>query len=290
MKKTTIFSLICFFLLSSQLYGGLFDNLMKGVTKPSSEGRLSDGTIVSGLKEALSISTEKAVTSVSKVNGYYENPLIKILVPEKLQQIAGVLRKMGFSEKVDEFELSMNRAIEMAAPKATSIFVDSIKEMSFEDAKKILNGGDTAATGYFKEKTSNKLHDTFRPIVSDSMNKVNVTKSYKDMVSKYSSLIPFSGTQSVDLDEYVTSKGLDGLFLMMAEEEKKIRNNPLERTTDLLKKGVREVIDGRNFAEENLSGSDIRTGGCRSRPGPCKWFKTRFSRCPLNLDHSATAT
>ena len=236
MKKTAFFALLCFLIFTPQLYGGLFDNLLKGVTKQGTNGGLNDTTIISGLKEALTLSTEKAVNSVSKVNGYYENPMIKILLPEKLQTIAEVLRKTGFSEKVDEFELSMNRAVEMAAPEATSIFIDSIKGMSFDDARNILNGGDTAATGYFKEKTSGKLHDVFKPIVSESMNKVNVTKNYKDMVSKYSTLIPFAGTQSVDLDEYVTAKGLDGLFLMMAEEEKKIRNNPVERTTDLLKK------------------------------------------------------
>ena len=213
MKKTFIITFFCVFLFSTHLQAGLFDNLLKGITKESdSKSALSDDTIISGLKEALSISTEKAVTSVSQVDGFYGNPLIKILIPEKVQKIADALRKLGFSQTVDDFELSMNRAVEMAAPKATAIFVDSIKEMSFEDAKKILNGGDTAATGYFKEKTSDKLFDTFIPIVSESMDKVNVTKYYKDMVSKYATVIPFADAQSMDLDRYVTSKGLDGLF------------------------------------------------------------------------------
>lgn len=213
------------------------DSLLKSVTGEStSESGLSDSTIISGLKEALTISAEKAVNSVSNTDGFYKNPLIKIPAPEKIQKIADVLRKMGFSQIVDDFELSMNRAAETAAPKATSIFVDSIKEMSFEDARQILNGGDTAATEYFKEKTSDRLYDTLKPIISERMDKVNATRNYKEMLSKYMTVIPFASSQSLDLDDYVTSKGLDGLFLMMAEQEKKIRNDPVERSTDLLRK------------------------------------------------------
>jgi len=236
MKKITLLVLCLCFMFASATHAGLFDSLLKGLTGGKSEEGLSDNTIISGLKEALSVSTQNAVHTVSQVNGFYDNPVTKISVSEKLENAANLLRKMGFSDTVDQFELSMNRAVEKASPKATSIIVDAIKQMSFGDARKILNGGDTAATKFFKEKTSDKLFTTFKPIVSDSMNQVNVTKYYKDMVKKYSTIIPFGSIESMDLDDYVTHKGLDGLFYMMAEQEKKIRTNPVERTTELLRK------------------------------------------------------
>jgi uncharacterized protein DUF4197 len=235
MKKIILLAVFLCFVVTPATRAGFFDNLLKGITKGESKSGLSDSTIISGLKEALSVSTKKAVTSVSQVDGYYENPLIKVLLPEKIQSAAKLLRKAGFGKTVDEFELSMNRAVESAAPEAADIFIGAIGEMSFDDARGILAGDDTAATAYFKDKTSGRLFDIFKPIVSKSMDNVNATKYYKDMVSKYTAVIPFSSMESLDLDEYVTNKGLDGLFLMMAEQEKKIRQNPVERTTDLLK-------------------------------------------------------
>jgi hypothetical protein len=135
---------------------------------------------------------------------------------------------------VDEFVLSMNRAAEMAAPQAKSIFVESIREMTFEDAKKILNGGDTAATDFFKASTSDRLYEAFKPIISSSMNDVGATRKYKEMMGQYTAL-PFTSAESVDLDHHVTNKSLDGLFYMVGEEEKKIRTDPAARVTDLLK-------------------------------------------------------
>jgi hypothetical protein len=216
---------------------GIFDDIMKELSGTKSDVARSGPdlkTTVAGLKEALSIGTDNAVRAVSKTDGYFGNKMVKILLPDKLQKIADVVAKLGFQEQVDGFILSMNRAAEAAAPKATVLFVDAIKTMSFDDARKILKGGDTAATQYFKEKTSNKLYDHFRPVVMASMNKVGVTKAYKDMIAPYESL-PFVSKESVDLDHYVTNKALDGLFLMVGEEEKKIRTNPAARVTDLLK-------------------------------------------------------
>jgi hypothetical protein len=128
----------------------------------------------------------------------------------------------------------MNRAAEKAAPQAKSIFVGAIKEMTFEDAKKILNGGDTAATDFFKAKTSANLYESFKPIVSSSMDEVGATRSYKEMMGRYTAL-PFTKAESVDLDHHVTNKALDGLFFMVGQEEKKIRTDPAARVTDLLK-------------------------------------------------------
>jgi enolase len=155
-------------------------------------------------------------------------------MPAKIQKVADVLGKVGYQKQVDEFVLSMNRAAEKAAPQAKSIFVGAIKEMSFEDAKKILNGGDTAATEFFKGKTSGKLSEAFKPIISSSMDEVGATRNYKEMMGKYTSL-PFTKAESLDLDQYVTNKSLDGLFFMVGQEEKKIRTNPAARVTDLLK-------------------------------------------------------
>lgn len=202
---------------------------------PSVPGTGPDNkTTAAGLKEALEVGTKNAVKAVSKTDGYFGNQLIKILLPDNVQKMADVLGKVGFQKQVDDFVLSMNRAAEKAAPKATSLFVDAIKAMTFEDAQKILKGGDNAATDYFKAKTSTKLHDAFKPTVSSTMNEVGVTRAYKEMMGK-ADTVPFLNKESMDLDNYVTNKSLDGLFLTVGQEEKKIRTNPAARTTELLK-------------------------------------------------------
>ncbi len=216
---------------------GIFDDIMKelsGAKSAVSQSGLDQETTVSGLKEALAIGTENAVKAVSKRDGYFSNQMVKILLPDKIQKVADVVAKLGFQEQIDNFILSMNRAAEAAAPKATALFVDAIKTMSFDDARKILQGEETAATQYFKNKTSKKLYEEFKPVVMSSMNKVGVTKAYKDMMAPYESL-PFVPKESMDLDHYVTNKALDGLFLIVGEEEKQIRTNPVARVTDLLK-------------------------------------------------------
>lgn len=219
---------------------GTLDDLLKEVKQPRAgasvgSASLDQKTTVSGLKEALSVGTENAVKSISKVDGYFGNDLIKILLPEKVQQVANVVGKLGYQQKVDELVLSMNRAAESAASKAAPLFVQAIREMTFDDARKILQGGDTAATDFFKGKTSQKLYDQFKPTVVSSMNKVGVAKAYKEMMAPYQST-PFASKDSMDLDHYVTTKALDGLFTMVAQEEKKIRTNPAARVTDLLKR------------------------------------------------------
>jgi hypothetical protein len=238
MKRIVALTLMCI-ALAVVCHAQSLDGILKGVRIPSGAGTgagaLDDKTAASGLKEALTIGTGNAVTNGSQVDGYFKNQMIKILLPEKLQTAANVMGKLGYQQQVDDFVLSMNRAAENAAPKAKDIFVGAIKEMTIQDAMKIVKGSDTAATEYFKSKTSKKLYDEFKPPVSESMNKVGVTKSYKDMVGTYTSKVPFAKAESVDLDHYVTTKSLDGLFYMIAQEEKKIRTNPAARVTDLLK-------------------------------------------------------
>jgi hypothetical protein len=210
------------------------DRIYKGLGIGGQGSGLSDAKIGSGLKEALQIGTENAVNITGKTDGYFMNQVIKILMPEKLKTFEKGLRAVGYGPQIDEFVLSMNRSAEKAAPFAKEIFWDAIGEMTFDDVRKILSGNDTAATDYFKGKTTNKLTDTFKPIVSNSMNEVGVTRQYKELVGRYES-IPFVKKESFDLDQYVVSKALGGLFHMVGEEEKKIRTNPTARTTDLLK-------------------------------------------------------
>ena len=237
MNKIKIFGLVLLiiFILPQFVFAGDLEDIYKKL-QTSSVSSLDDRTIITGLKEALSLGTAKAVKLVSVENGYLRNEAIKILLPEKIQMMSEVLRKAGFDKEVDAFILSMNRAAEKAAPKAKPILIDAIKEMNFQDARNILNGGSTAATEYFQGKTSTKLSSAFQPVISSSMNKTGVTKSYKALKNKYLSILPLSTTESLDLDHYVTTKALDGLFHTLGQEEIKIRTNPKARTTEILKK------------------------------------------------------
>jgi hypothetical protein len=210
------------------------DQLLKGLGGLAPRSGPSDAKVASGLKEALQIGTQNAVNLTGKTDGYFKNQAIKILMPEKLRTLETGLRAVGYGPKVDEFVLSMNRAAERAAPSAKQIFWDAIGAMTFDDARKILGGGDTAATEYFRGKTSDKLTTAFRPIVEQATNEVGVTRQYKDLVGRYQA-IPFAKSESLDVDGYVVGKALDGLFLVLGEEEKKIRTNPTARVTDLLR-------------------------------------------------------
>jgi len=209
------------------------DQLFKGLGIGQPSG-LSEAKIGSGLKEALKVGTENTVKLTGRTDGYFMNQAIKILMPEKLQTLEKGLRLVGYGPQVDEFVLSMNRAAERAAPQAKQIFWDAIGEMTFEDARRILNGSETAATEYFRAKTSDKLTTAFRPVVDRTMNEFNVTRQYKDLVGRYQA-IPFAKTEALDIDGYVVGKSLDGLFHVLGEEERKIRTNPAARVTDLLK-------------------------------------------------------
>lgn len=223
----------------SPCHAGFFDDLSSEVlTELQPQKSLDNSTIIKGLKEALASGTERAVTAVAKPDGYFGNQLIKILLPDKLQQAADILGKVGYQQQVDEFVLSMNRAAEKAAPRAAGFFGDAIRKMTVEDAKGILNGGDTAATRFFEKKTRMQLFEAFKPAVAKSMNQVGTARAYKEMIGKYESvpLMSLTGAPSLDLDTYVTNKALDGLFIMVGDEEKKIRTNPAAQTTDLLRK------------------------------------------------------
>jgi hypothetical protein len=200
-----------------------------------SNSQLDTSTMVSGLKEALSVGSKRAIETVSQTDGYLGNPDIRIPLPPQVEKVGNLLRQVGMSDLADEFQTSMNRAAEEAAPEATSIMVEAIKNMTIEDAKNILNGPDNAATQYFKEQTSNRLTQLFRPSVEQSLDQVGSTRYYNQISDRVAS-VPVVGEElNLDLPDYVTQKALDGLFTMLAVEEKKIRENPAARTTELLK-------------------------------------------------------
>jgi hypothetical protein len=226
-------TIIMIILLTAVPASAQLDRILKGLGI-GQKGGLSDAKIGSGLKEALKIGTGNAVNLTGKTDGYFLNEAIKILMPEKLRTLEKGLRIVGYGPQVDQFVLSMNRAAEKAAPAAKQIFWDAIGEMTFEDARKIWSGNETAATDYFKGKTTDRLTAAFRPVVDKAMSEVGVTRQYKELVGKYDS-IPFVKKETFDIDGYVVTKALDGLFHVVGEEERKIRTNPQARVTDLLK-------------------------------------------------------
>lgn len=231
-----LFGVLSIWVFSTTFVAAGFQDILKGAQKMlGTSDSISESEIVEGLKQALEIGTGKAVDLVSKTGGYYNNPEIKIPLPGSVQKAEKLLRGVGFGSKVDAFELSMNNAAERAAPEAKSIFWDAIKKMKIDDAKKILNGGDDEATLFFKDKTYGRLQEIFEPIVKESMGEVGVTRTYQDLNAKVEK-IPFADSLNVDLDQYVTDGALNGLFQMLAAEEKKIRSDPAARVTDLLKK------------------------------------------------------
>jgi hypothetical protein len=228
-------SLLFVFSYGRQADAGFQDWVKETAKKLGGEKGLSEDEIINGLKQALEVGTSNAVTTVSKTDGYFKNPKIRISLPENVMKVEKLLRATGFGNQVDEFELSINRAAERAAPEAKTIFWDAIKQMSFTDAREILNGPNNAATLYFQDKTSDRLQEIFKPITHQAMSEVGVTSYYQKIDDKIKT-VPFTDQMSFDLDQYVTDKALNGLYLMLAEEEKKIRDDPAARVTNLLKK------------------------------------------------------
>ncbi len=194
----------------------------------------SNDKIAGGLKEALTKSTGTSVASTGRVDGYFKNQAIKILLPSQLQTVGQGMRMMGMGAQLDDLELSMNRAAEQAAPAAKQILINAITKITFDDARKILSGGDTAAADYFKKTSTTELTQAFTPIVHQSMENVGVIRQF-NAIAQNSIAGPSLGGQSFNLDSYVVGKALDGLFYELGQEEKQIRTNPAAQTTALLK-------------------------------------------------------
>jgi len=205
-------------------------------TKSTSANNLTNSDVVGGLKEALQKATQYAVSNLGAENGFLNNQRVRIPMPGSLQKVESTLRSLGASKYADEFVETMNHAAEKAIVKAAPIFTKAVSEMSFEDGMKILKGADNAATEYFRSKTENNLSEQMLPITKQMTDSSGVTSSYKTMIDKLGFAKSLVGEQNVDLDQYVTQKAVDGLFVMVAEQEKNIRKNPVEQTTNLLKK------------------------------------------------------
>jgi Protein of unknown function (DUF4197) len=217
-------------------WGEILDFFKEQTPAGLGQSNLSNTDVVSGLKEALIKGSQSAVKTLGKENGFFAHPTLKIPMPEKLQTVESALRKLKQDKIADEFVLSMNRAAEKAAPKAMSIFSSAIKSMSIEDAYEILQGSDDAATEYLKKTSGSQLHEQFLPIVKQATDSVGVTENYKALIDNLGMMSRLIDVESLDLDRYVTDKAVDGLFNLVANEEKLIRSDPAARTTEILKK------------------------------------------------------
>lgn len=213
---------------------GLLDkakSLLGGV----SGSALSNQEVANGLKEALRVGADRVVTDLSAVDGFNANPDIHIPLPDTLKKAQSALRAVGLSGMADDLELRLNRAAEAAAPEAKQLFWNAVSTMTFDDARNIYDGPDDAATSYFRDRMTPDLTSKFTPVVDESLREVGAIRAYDDMMGSYKSL-PFVPDVSADLSGHVVTHALDGLFLMLAREEKAIRENPAARTTELLKK------------------------------------------------------
>ncbi|UII29810.1 DUF4197 domain-containing protein [Fulvivirga ulvae] len=205
------------------------------INKAIGEESLSTEQVVAGLKEALIKGISTGSAEASKIDGYFKNPKIKIPFPPDVQRVEEKLRQIGLGNEVDKFVMTLNRGAEDAAKEAKPIFINAIKSMTIQDAWGILKGDDNAATQYLIKTTSAQLKSKFKPVIKSSLDKVNATKYYGDIVTTYNK-IPFVEKVNPDLDDYATDRAIEGLFYLVAQEEEKIRQDPVARTTELLKK------------------------------------------------------
>lgn len=196
---------------------------------------LTVNDVAAGLKEALVKGAETSTATASKPDGYFKNPTIKIPFPPEVEEIEKKLRQIGINKPVDDFVLSINRAAEKAANEAKPVLVNAITSMTIDDAWGILKGDDHAATEYLRRTTSAEIENKFEPIIANALNSVNATKYYEELSTQYNR-IPFVANVETDLTAYVNKKAIDGLFYLVALEEEKIREDPLERTSELLKR------------------------------------------------------
>lgn len=223
---------------AQNLPGGLGDLLKKvpgAGSLTGNGGGLGSSEIVAGLKEALSIGSDRVVSLIGVSDGFWKRPDIRIPLPDSLRTVQQALSKVGLSGMVDDLELKLNRAAETATPRAKALFKDAISAMTVEDAQGILNGPQDAATQYFKGKMATPLKGEMRPIVDEELAKAGAVKAYDGMMGKYKTL-PFVPDAKADLTDHVLTRGIDGIFTYLGKEEAAIRQDPAKRTTDLLRK------------------------------------------------------
>jgi hypothetical protein len=245
--KGAALALVVLLGVSANSYGQIFKDIMSDVKKTKTKIKdktggtgtgtsLTEGEIAGGLKQALEIGAQNATGKVSQLNGFFGNTLIKVLMPPEAKKVETTLRSVGMGSYVDKAILSMNRAAEDASTKALPIFVNAIKSMTISDAVSILRGGNDAATQYLRSKTTASLTTAFRPVIEQSLDKVNATAYWAEVFTLYNKLPTTRSKVNPDLAAYVTERALNGVFVYIAEEEGKIRSNPAARITDLLKK------------------------------------------------------
>ena len=209
---------------------------MDGLNGAMANGQpLTQTEVASGLREALSQGISRGATQASQTDGFYKNSLIRIPFPAEVQRVENTLRKVGLGAEVDKFVLTLNRGAEDAAKSAVPIFISAIKQLTFTDVWNILRGDQDAATQFLKRTTTNQLTAAFSPIMRQSLDKVNATKYYTDIINQYNR-IPLVQKANPDLQSYATQKAIDGLFVLVAQEEANIRENPVARTTELLRR------------------------------------------------------
>ncbi|MGX1024653.1 DUF4197 domain-containing protein [Psychroflexus sp. MBR-150] len=228
MKKILVFICVLSILSCAELQS-VADKVLDENTQ------ISESQIAAALKQALQNGIDHQVTKLTSEDGFYKNEMVKILLPEELQKVDNTLRKVGLGNLADEGLKLMNRAAEDAVKEATPIFVNAVKQMTFQDAKNILMGNDQAATQYLQQKTEDELYQKFYPQVEQSLGKVGADQIWSTAINKYNTL-PLTEDVEPNLTEYVTQQALEGVFTMIAVEEAKIRNDFNSRTTDLLKK------------------------------------------------------
>ncbi len=235
MKKVLLALSLVFFFFSCDVLTGVLGDMESG---GSTAKQLSQAEVAQGLKEALTVGIGNVVNVVSLKNGYYNNPQIKIPFPEEAIKVKEFCINAGLKNQVSQFEEKLNRAAEEASKGAKEVFVESIKQMTINDAISILQGGDNAATQYLQKTTSAKLYEKFYPVVNSATDKILLAQYWTPLVDKYNTAMLITGGKKVetDLNAYVTNKALDGLFLMVAKEEKNIRLDPMARINDILVK------------------------------------------------------
>lgn len=229
MKKIVLFTVLSFSVISCAEMQQVLDQL------PQQTGILSQAEMGNGLKEALNNGISKQVTKLTATDGFFRNEAVKILLPAELQKVDTRLRQLGLSKLADDGLRVLNRAAEDAVKEATPIFVDAVKQMTFTDAKNILLGNESSATNYLQNTTSSALYGKFNPIIKNSFAKVGADKIWTQIITKYNS-IPLVNKVNPDLTDYTTNKAMEGVFKMIAVEEKDIRTNFSARTSDLLRK------------------------------------------------------
>jgi hypothetical protein len=232
MKKLILLALLFSTLFSKAQVN--FNSVINTINSSLGSG-LSNQEITQGLKEALNVGSKNATDKASQLDGFYKNNLIKIPFPKEAKEMRSTLLKMGMKKQVEDFEKQLNRAAEDASKKAAPIFLSAVTKMTINDGITILRGKDDEATQYLKKTTTSNLTREFKPIISTSLQKVQITKYWKPLISTYNKL-PFVKKMNPNLDDYVTGKATEGLFILVAQEETKIRKDPSARVSDILKK------------------------------------------------------